>query len=432
VASDGLSAGWRTPLLDETAKGWRLAPGETLSGRDVPRQGWNALRGDLELPVMLLHETALAQNLRTMREYCGANGVALAPHAKTSMSPEITHRQLLAGAWAITAATPGQVRRLHAFGVRRILLANVLVDATDVRWVAEHLLHSDETGFVCYVDGIAGIELMEKALSGSPPPRPLDVMVEVGFRGGRTGVRSVPDAIRLAEAVLDSPSLRLAGVAGFEGLVPGGGTTSQVPEGVGQLLEDIGHTARTLHREGLAEAGRPLIVTVGGSAYFDRVVDQLSPSRFDFPVLTVLRSGCYVTHDHGAYQEVSALGERGGRAPAQRLRPAFELLASVWSRPEPDLVIAGFGRRDVPIDDRLPVVLRNHSRSDPLAGPTDFEVVALNDQHALVRIPAHSRVAVGDVLGVGISHPCGAFDRWRFIPVVSDEYDVVSCVSTYF
>jgi D-serine dehydratase len=32
----------------------------------------------------------------------------------------------------------------------------------------------------------------------------------------------------------------------------------------------------------------------------------------------------------------------------------------------------------------------------------------------------------------GISHPCTAFDKWKFIPVVDDGYNVVDGIRTYF
>jgi D-serine dehydratase len=39
---------------------------------------------------------------------------------------------------------------------------------------------------------------------------------------------------------------------------------------------------------------------------------------------------------------------------------------------------------------------------------------------------------VGDLLACGISHPCTAFDKWRLIPVVDDDYTVVDAIATFF
>ncbi len=49
-----------------------------------------------------------------------------------------------------------------------------------------------------------------------------------------------------------------------------------------------------------------------------------------------------------------------------------------------------------------------------------------------MRVPADLDIRPGDLLGATISHPCGAFDRWRLLPVVDDAYDVVDAVTTIF
>ena len=40
--------------------------------------------------------------------------------------------------------------------------------------------------------------------------------------------------------------------------------------------------------------------------------------------------------------------------------------------------------------------------------------------------------AVGDLIGLGISHPCTTFDKWRLVPLVNDQYDVIDCIQTFF
>ncbi len=414
---------------DATTKGLRVEARTRVDLRQIASRGWNALQGDLELPAMVIHEDALSRNIAVFSKLCSDAGVELAPHAKTTMSPEIIQRQLDAGAWALTAATTGQLRSLHAFGVRRLLLANVLVDVEAIRWVRDTLLADDRADFHCYVDSPAGVARLERVLGETALPRRLRVLIELGFAGGRTGVRSLPEALALADRVTASASLTLAGVAGFEGLMPRSASQS-IPSGVDPFLEEMHRLLVALHDRGDFGSARPLI-TAGGSSYFDRVLHSLGPTTFPFPVTVVLRSGCYVTHDHGIYQVTSPFDGRDGVGSGPRLQPALELLASVWSRPEPDLLIVGFGRRDVPTDDRLPVAIRSHVRREGSTGVDGFEVVAVNDQHAFVKVPTSSDVEVGDVLGFGISHPCGAFDRWRLICVVSPEYDVVSAVSTF-
>jgi D-serine dehydratase len=411
-------------LDDRRFKGLPLPTGMPVTR--VGDLGWNALR-DLEYPALVLHEEQLVHNITTMADYCRHHRVELAPHAKTSLSPQLIRRQIEAGAWGATAATAAQVRGLLAIGVPRILLANLLVDPVAIRWIVTHFLGEEATGFCCYVDSVASVELLDRECGQAGPAGPLDVLVEVGYVGGRTGVRSLEEGLGVARAVNESDHLRLVGVAGYEGLMPGAATGE--PAGLDVYLESIAQTAHRLNAAGLFAAGQVPLVSAGGSSYFDRVVARLGPDRFSFPVQTVLRSGCYLTHDHGIYRRTSPLDGRGSPT-GPRLRPAFELLASVLSRPEPTLVIVGFGRRDVPFDDQLPVVLGRYGHNRRRSDEPHVRVTKLNDQHAFLDVPKELRVDLGEVWSFGVSHPCGAFDRWPAIPLVDGGHQIIGAVTT--
>jgi D-serine deaminase-like pyridoxal phosphate-dependent protein len=392
-----------------------------VSGRHAAGTGGRgaADTADLELPVMLLHDDAIDHNVRVMADWCRTAGVQLAPHAKTHLSRDLVRRQAAAGAWGFTAATTAQVRTLVGWGVPRVLHANVLVDRAAIAWVAGHLLRDDATTeYLCYVDSDAGLDLLLDELARHAPARPLPLLVELGFPGGRTGLRDDVAALALARRVASSPHVRLAGVATFEGLMPTG-QDAGAPRGAVDLLARVRALVTAVTEERLV-AGVP-VVTAGGSSYFDLVVRELGPAMWDRPVTTVLRSGCYVTHDHGVYRRTSPLGADRGNAT---LRPAFELRASVLSAPEDGRVVVGFGRREAPTDDRLPVVLGAVASDLDVSA---WEVTGVNDHHAFVRVPAGAAASVvpGTVLRFGISHPCGAFDRWRHLPLVDADDRVV-------
>jgi D-serine dehydratase len=148
-------------------------------------------------------------------------------------------------------------------------------------------------------------------------------------------------------------------------------------------------------------------------------------------VACVLRAGCYVTQDGGFYDRLSPLAGRAAGSP--RLHNALEVWGLVQSRPQPDLAVVGFGKRDVPLDLGLPTPAKvRRTGGEVLALTWAAEVVALSDQHAHVRVDPAVELAVGDLLGATISHPCGAFDRWRLLPVVDDDYRLVDGVLTFF
>jgi D-serine deaminase-like pyridoxal phosphate-dependent protein len=420
-------------LLDEPID-WRYkgrpAAREPLTLGGLAERRWNVLAGDLLLPVLVLKESALEHNIALVAGYCRDHGVSLAPHGKTTMAPQLFGRQLKAGAWGMTAATVAQVGVYRSFGVPRIVLANELVEPAALRWIAEELAADPNFDFYCLADSVAGVEAMTGALRGTELARPLQLLVELGLTGGRTGCRTLEQAREVAAAISSSTELELAGVEGFEGIIHEADLPTTLAA-VDEFVATLRAFAIELARSG-AFAGRDeIVVSAGGSAFFDRVVACLTPAwDVDRPVRVVLRGGCYASHDSGLYERLSPLGSRDG--DGERLRPALEAWGVVLSRPEPDLAIVGLGKRDVPFDIELPIPQRAASagRVRDVAGT--MTVTDLNDQHAYVQLAPDADLTVGDLVGCGISHPCLAFDRWALIPLVDDAYTVVGGIRTFF
>mgnify|MGYP000908490021 CR=1 FL=1 len=49
-----------------------------------------------------------------------------------------------------------------------------------------------------------------------------------------------------------------------------------------------------------------------------------------------------------------------------------------------------------------------------------------------VIVSTEEDLSIGDLIGVGISHPCTTFDKWRVMLVVDDDYRVVDTLTTWF
>ena len=180
----------------------------------------------------------------------------------------------------------------------------------------------------------------------------------------------------------------------------------------------------------LAASGQfagPPVVTAGGSAYFDEVVNVLGRCP-DWSL--VLRSGCYVTHDHGLYRRIAPAGRFAKAVPV--LEPALEAWAPVLSRPEPETAVLGIGRRDVSFDAGNPVVLHGRAADGTTLDTGGAVVRRLFDQHAVLSVPATARLAPGDELCLGVSHPCTTFDKWRWIPVLDAEDRITDVIRTFF
>ncbi len=386
-------------------------------------------------PVMTLDESALAHNLGVVADWCARAGVALAPHGKTTMAPQLWRRQLDAGAWGITLATPWQVQVGRAAGLSRVLLANALVDPVGIEWVCAEQDADPAFSVTCWADSLSTLQAMSGPLAQAAPRRPLDVVVELGADGGRTGARSVETALDVARAVYASPLLRVAGVGGYEGAL----AHDRSAEGLSAVrayLDDVAELHRRVDAEELYE-GDGALVTVGGSAYPDEVVDRCGALADPdgvrgTPTTVLLRSGANLIHDDGLYADVSPL--------ADTLRSAMHTWVRVVSRPEPALALLDAGRRDVPYDSGLPVaqLVRGVAAAVGARWLDGSTVTALNDQHAFLRLAHddHDALPVGTVVRLGLSHPCTAFDKWRVIPVVDDagaaQPRVVDLVSTWF
>src|SRR5271166_5967360 len=436
--------------IDATEKGF----GPLAAARLAARPGLHA--AGFTYPLLTLRESALANNVEAMAAYCDRAGVALAPHGKTAMSPELAARQLAHGAWGITVATVGQLRTYRAFGFPRLLLANELVDEAGIAWLAAELAADPGFEAYCYVDSTDGVAILDRVLSHlpghlpgrQPAGRRLGVLVEIGHAGGRTGCRTDAQALDVAKAAAATGTLRVAGVAGYEAGYEqsiGPGSEAAALGLIASFCGRLRNLAETLASGPDAVPGDELIVTAGGSAYFDVVTRELTAGG-TAGMTVILRSGAYVTYDHGYYGTVSpgrraaggSWGSWDSRAAvdAPALRPALELWAQVLSRPEPGLALLGAGRRDVGFDKGLPVPLRAVRRgvAGGISGETPAlgEVTALNDQHAYLRLDAATVLAPGDLVCLGISHPCTTLDKWRVIPVVSDDGRVTDTVHAFF
>jgi len=423
------------PLLDSTLDGhFKGFPQDRAPIRlgDAGSQGWGLLQGDLPTPVALLKGSVLDSNAAWMKEFLRRTGASLCPHGKTTMAPQLFQRQLTDGAWGMTLATPQQARIAVDFGAKRVLLANQVMDEGALAWMQRAMNADAELDLTCLVDSLAGAAI----LASRSWPRPLPVLLEVGIPSGRCGVRDLETALAVARAVKTSPRLCLRGVECFEGIVMSpDGASDQVR--IEAWLDLLGEIARRCAAEGLFET-REVLLTAGGSAYFDLVAARFAEVDLGRPSRVLLRSGCYASHDAGHYARLVARLE--GRLPEAwripgALRPAIEVWGRVLSRPEPGLAFLDFGKRDVSHDIDLPLPIlwaRPGLHTSPQPLPQDVRILSLYDQHARLGLPVDSELAPGDLVGCGISHPCTTFDKWQLLWLVDDDYRVLEGIRTFF
>lgn len=429
--------------LDAKTKGIPLAGGRVRLG-DVGKQGWNILRGDLMFPVLALRDARMRQNLALVRDFAARHRVDLAPHGKSTMCPQLYWDQIeLGGAWGITAATVQQCAVVAAAGVPNIIIANEVVGRANIEQLAALKRAHPRTAIYHLVDSPAVVEALVRhgALALAPGMR-FQVLLEAGYVGGRTGVRTMEAALAVLDAVAAHPGvLELAGVACYEGTI----NLPDADETIRAVDRFLCFVQEVLVRAGTAGAfaGRQeVLLTAGGSSYFDRVAEMFAPERRAPATRVVLRGGSYLTYDHGFYrQKMTDLRRRGGLVtsagvvdPTTALQPALELWALVQALHDPGTAIVTMGIRDLPYDLGYPVPLRQYREGRLLRelGNAGHAIVNSNDQHCYLRYPAGADVRVGDLFAFGISHPCTAFDKWDVLYRVDEDFTVIEALKTFF
>lgn len=409
-----------------------------MTDRCVPLDGGNPigrplLEGSFAFPQLTLDWPSVQWNADLMSKICSANDVQLAPHSKETMCRQILDEQTKNGVWAISVADFAQLRTLRGFGHRRFLLANELVEPN----VARTLMRAMDVEVTYVVDSADGVKVLDDAWRLTQRTSPVDVLIEVGFQGGRAGCRTVEHALDVAAAVSACPGLRLAGIEAYDGIVIDleefSGTRARVSgmsDKINEQVELISRCIATL-RSGDLICGTTT-VSLGGSMFYDIVMDRCDKQwRADHDAILVLRCGSYIVHDDdGIYDSISPLGKVSRPAG---LRPALAMWSVVLSRPEDDIAILGFGKQHCPDDDGLPT-LRSVVRRGRLNPVEGAKVYRLNEQHAYCRLQSKSARALkaGDVVVSTPYHPSLAFQKWQRMLCIDDSLTILDVAESKF
>jgi D-serine dehydratase len=399
-------------IIDDTYKNFPISS-QNRSIKAFVKSKPNIFRSEFQFPIMVLKESALKNNIEVMTKYCKSVGAELAPHVKTTMSPQIAQMQIDAGAWALTIANFWQAEIFRKFGFKRLIIANEVLDTVAIAKIAK-LNKKNKAEVIFYVDSLAGLAIIKDA---TPSDGKINLFIEIGTDNGRGGVRDLALVKSLAQAIKADSRLNLRGVTGFEGAVPTAARSAEGESAVHDFCKKIvaaGEVAYEFKSDDL------FIVSAGGSAYFEIVAEELG--KFSKPRMLLLRSGGYVTHDHIYYEQAYPAKNTG-----HPLLPAIEVWSQVLSTPESGFGVLNLGKRDIGCDLHNPMpIAKYQGKVVKFTG----KIEKLNDQHGFMR--SSDQFEVADLIGLGISHPCTTFDKWQLIPLVNDNYDVVDCIHTFF
>jgi len=416
--------------VSDRVGGFNKGLGFFKHGDDVEQTiqlGRNLLREDLSLPTAVLYQDRLKHNLNWMRDFIAAYGLLLAPHGKTTMAPRLFEMQLQSGAWGITLATPHQTLVARAHGVRRVLMANQLVGKENMAIIGR-LLEDPGFDFYCLVDSSAQVDQLG-AWYGDRGQR-LQVLLELGVNGGRAGVRNDQQLQSVLESLTrHRDSILLSGVEIYEGVLDD-------ETAIRDFLRRAVTVTRLLKGENRFDRF-PAILSGAGSAWYDVVAEEFSQAGLGGDIEIVLRPGCYLTHDVGAYRRAQTRILKTNsiaRRMHEGLLPALQVWAYVQSIPEEGKAILGLGKRDAAFDSGLPVPALHFRPGNitPHPAPAHWALTKMMDQHAYLCMGTEDDLRVGDMIGFDICHPCLTFDKWRSLCVLDSQYRVVDIVQTFF
>ncbi|MEP4889107.1 MAG: alanine racemase [Aliiglaciecola sp.] len=399
----------------------------------IANAGWNILQEDLPLPCGIIKQAALQQNSKRMEQWLQRNNLLLAPHIKTTMSPELISQQLADGAWGLTVANVTNLRLAAEMGASHIIFANQLVGRGNINDVEQLLSQYPDLTLYLFIDSLDVFELLKAA--NIQHHKQLKLLIELGAEGGRCGVREPSKAKELIESICAN-QWEVAGFSAYEAVFEG--STEQKEQRVRDFLNLLETTVKVFIEQQVILPTESFVITIGGSEYYDICAATLADLQQNFDVKVVLRSGCYLFSDSGVYDKASlAIDER--LANEQITLPASEAAIEVWcyvlSKPEAGVVILGAGKRDFSYDKGLPKPLYTKSRLATNLTKIDqdsYRITRINDQHCFLKVPIDDELKPGDMVAIGISHPCTTFDKWRKMLIVDKQYNVIDAIQAWF
>ena len=401
-----------TTVIESRFKGFPIdSYGKTLEQFLATKP--NLFTANFQFPIMVLKEAAIKNNIAQMMSFCNSVDAQLAPHVKTTMSPQLAQMQVAAGARALTIANFWQASIFLKHGFKNLIIANEVLDPTAIKEIAK-INKQKQAEIIFYVDSILALEIIQKH---TPVEGEQNLFIEIGTENGRGGVRELSLVEQIAQRISADKRLNLIGVTGFEGAVPDAARGRRGEKKISKFCQKIVAAAELAYPY---KSDQPFVISAGGSAYFDIVARELN--KFEKPRRLLLRSGGYITHDHKYYEEIYPFASTD-----RSFQPAIEVWAQVISKPEKDFGVLNLGKRDIGNDLHNPIPIKSY---DGQVKSFSAVIEKLNDQHGYLR--GKQEFSLAQLIGLGISHPCTTFDKWGLIPLVNDDYDLIDCLQTFF
>jgi len=320
---------------------------------------------DIPTPALIVDVPALDRNIARMAAFFAGGPCRLRPHFKAHKTPAIARRQLTAGSCAgLTCATVAEAEVARDL-CGDLLLANEVVSPDKCLRVAAL---ARERALTVAVDSGAGIDALAAAARSAGVT--IGVLVDVNVGQGRCGVEPGDAAVALAARVAATSGLTMRGVMGYEGHLQPLRDRVERDARARAAMHELVETARRIRAGGIPCE----IVSSGGTGTYD------ISGRVDG--VTEIQAGSYALMDTD-YGSVGVPFEQ-----------AFFVLGTIVSRPSPERCVADCGHKSMTKDHGHPSV----------KGVDGATVTALNDEHAVIAVPASCTLSIGDRVQLIPSH----------------------------
>jgi D-serine deaminase-like pyridoxal phosphate-dependent protein len=320
---------------------------------------------EVPTPALIVDVAALDRNIARMAAFFAAGPCRLRPHFKAHKTPEIARRQLAAGSCVgLTCATVGEAE-VAAELCDDLLIANEIVSPDKCARVAAL---AREIAVTVAIDSTAGIEALASAARAGGVT--LGVLIDVNVGQGRCGVVPGDAAVALARSAAATAGLTLRGVMGYEGHLQPLRDRGERDARARAAMHELVGTARRIRDQRIPCE----VVSSGGTGTYD------ISGRVDG--VTEIQAGSYALMD----TDYSSVG-----VPFEQ---AFFVLGTIVSRPLPERCVADCGHKSMTKD-------HGHPSVRAVSGAT---VTALNDEHAVIAVPASCALSIGDRVQLTPSH----------------------------
>jgi 3-hydroxy-D-aspartate aldolase len=315
----------------------------------------------IDTPALVLDLDAFEANLATLNRAVGKR-VRVRAHAKTHKCPDIARRQIAAGAVGVCCQKVSEAEALVEGGVQDVLVSNEIVGAPKIARLAA-LSKRARIG-VC-VDNLENLADLRN--SGAS----LDVYIEIEVGMNRCGIAPGAAAVALAREI--KGTLRFAGLHAYHGRAQHVRSMAERKASIERAADAVRLT-KSLLKESSIDCP---IVTGAGSGTF----------------MFELESGVWDEIQPGSYVFMDADYARNEwAAPLPRFTHALFVLATVMSRPKPQVAIVDAGLKASSVDSGMPTVwerpgLTYTHASDEHGWVEGAQAPALGDK--LLLVPGH-------------------------------------------